>query len=119
MKKFMVLYMAPTSVLEEWMKQPEEVRKPLEAKMQADWGVWMVAHKAMLSGITAGVGKTKRITADGVADVKNDIMLYSIAEAETAEAVAEAFKQHPHFGIPGATIEVMPINPLPGMNGVQ
>ncbi len=115
----MVLYMAPAATLDEWMKQPEEVRKPLEAKMQAEWGVWMAANKTLLSGMTAGVGKTKRVTADGVTDVKNDIMLYSIAEADTAEAVAEAFKNHPHFGIPGATIEIMPINPLSGMEGMQ
>lgn len=110
--------MAPASVLEEWMKQPEEVRKPLETKMQAEWGTWMVAHKSMFSGITAGVGKTKRVSTNGIEDVKNDIMLYSVVEAETPEAAADAFKNHPHFGIPGATIEIMPINPLPGMEGM-
>jgi hypothetical protein len=100
------------------MKLPESERKEQQGKMEADWGVWMNAHKSMLSGGTAGTGKTKRVTKDGVTDVKNDIMLYSIAEADTHEEVAEAFKNHPHFGIPGATIEIMPVNTLPGMEGM-
>lgn len=119
MKKFLVLYMAPAATIEEWMKKPEAERKAEEQKMQADWATWMMAHKALLTGMTAGTGKTKRISASGVEDAKNDIMLYSVVEGESQEAVAEAFKGHPHFGIPTATIEVMPINPLPGMEGMQ
>ncbi len=113
MQKFLVLYMAPAATMEEWMKKPAEERKGDEEKMQADWKAWMQAHKT-LTGMTAGTGKTKRVSKEGVMDVKNDIMLYGIAEGETPEAVADAFKDHPHFGIPGATIEVMPINALGG-----
>ena len=119
MQKFLVLYMAPASTMEEWMKTDPEKRKADEEKMKKEWGEWMAAHKAMLSGMTAGAGKTKRVTTEGVVDVKNDIMLYSVVEADSNEAAAEAFKNHPHFGIPGASIEIMPINPLPGMEGMQ
>ena len=118
MKKFLVLYMAPAAELEAWMKQDESVRKADEEKMQTEWGTWMAAHKAMLTGMTAGAGKTKRVTKEGIVDVKNDIMLCSTTEAESHEALAEIFKGHPHFGIPGATIEIMPLNPLPGMEGM-
>jgi hypothetical protein len=64
--------------------------------------------------MTAGVGKTKRVSAQGVEDAKNDIMLYATIEADSHEAAADLFKGHPHFGIPGATIEVSPANPLSG-----
>ncbi len=37
-------------------------------------------------------------------------MMYSFAEAESLEAAAAMFKNHPHFGIPGGWIEVMPVN---------
>jgi hypothetical protein len=119
MQKFLVLYMAPAKALEEWMKTPEAERKASEEKMMNEWREWMQAHTGLLTGMTAGTGKTKRITKEGTEDVKNDIMLYSIAEGESHEAVAKAFEGHPHFGIPGGTIEVMPINPLPGMEGMQ
>ncbi len=112
----MVLYMAPAASLEEWMKQPEEVRKGDEDKMKADWDAWVDANKAMFTGITAGAGKTKRVTDGGVEDVKNDVMMFSIVEAESHDALSEVFKQHPHFGIPGAWIDIMPAHVLPGMN---
>ena len=66
-----------------------------------------------------GVGKTKRITPSGIVDTKNDMMLYSIAEADSHEEVAALFTNHPHLGMPGASIEVMPINFLPGMEDIQ
>lgn len=115
MKKFIVLYMAPAASLEEWMKQDESVRKADEEKMMTEWNAWMAEHGAMLNGPTSGAGKTKRVTKGLVSDVKNDVMLVSTLEAESQEAVAEAFVNHPHFGIPGGWIDIMPLNDLSGM----
>ena len=109
----------PIQGLEDWQKIDPAVRKETEDKMKVAWDVWVNANRAMLSGMTAGVGKTKRVTADGVVDTKNNIMLYSVVEAESHEAATEIFKNHPHLQIPEASIEVMPINPLPGMEGMQ
>lgn len=98
--------MAPGSVMEEWMKKTESERKEEEMKMKAAWDVWMNAHKDSVLN-TIGLGKTKRVSAEGITDVRNDMMLSSYVQGESAEAVAEMFKDHPHFGIPGATIEIM------------
>lgn len=99
----------PFSGLDEWMKKPEAERKAEEAKMKADWDAWMAAHKDSITG-TAGVGKPKRVTAGGIEDTRNDLMMYSFVEAASQEAAAKMFESHPHFGIPGAWIEVMPVN---------
>ena len=115
MKQFLVLYKAPVTVLDEWMKTPEEIRKPQEKKMEEDWNTWNDAHKSMFVGGTAGAGKTKLVTGTGVEDFRNDIMLYSIVEGVAHEEVAKAFEGHPHFGIPEASIEIMQINQVPGM----
>jgi hypothetical protein len=115
MKKFIVLYMAPAASLEEWMKQDESVRKADEAQMKAQWDTWMAEHGTLLTDGTFGAGKTKRVTKGLVSDVKNDVMLVSILEAESQENVAEAFKDHPHFGIPGGWIDVMPMNDISAM----
>ena len=103
--------MAPASAMAEWMQKPEEERKGEEAKMKADWDAWMGAHKDTILN-TIALGKTKRVSASGVEDVKNDMMLSSYAQGESLEAVAEVFKDHPHFGIPGATIEIMDTRPM-------
>lgn len=105
--KFLVLYQMPHSGLDEWMKIPEEERKAQEKQMEAQWNEWSAKHSDLLKE-TAGAGKPKRITKEGAVDSRNDIMMYSFVEADSLEAAAEAFKDNPHFGIPGAWIEVMP-----------
>ena len=99
----------PHSGLDEWMKMPEADRKAQELQMQSEWNAWMGEHKSFLIE-SAGVGKPKRITASGIEDARNDIMMYSFVEAESLEQASEMFKNHPHFGIPGGWIEVMSVN---------
>jgi hypothetical protein len=116
MQKFIAIYRVPSASMEEWMKLPEEVRKADQDKMMADWGVWMNTHKDKLSGgTTAALGKTKHVEKSGVADAHNDLMLYTMIEADSHEAATEIFKDSPHLDMPGASIDVMPVNSLPGM----
>jgi len=114
MKKFIVLYLVPAAVMADWAKTDPEIKKPAEEKMQADWGRWMQDHAGMISNTGAG-GKTKRVTASGVSDTKNDIIMYSFVEAESHEAAAKAFENHPHLQIPQSSIEVMYVRPMGGM----
>lgn len=106
MKNFTVIFMAPAAAMAEWMQKPEEERKEEETKMKTEWDAWMAAHAGSVLN-TIALGKTKRVTAEGAEDVKNDMMLSSYVQGESLEGVAEMFKGHPHFGIPGATIEIM------------
>ncbi len=93
------------------MKTPQADREVQEKQMKADWDAWMAAHASLIKE-TKAAGKTKRVTSAGVVDARNDIMMYSIVEAESHEAAAEAFVGHPHFTIPEATIEVMAIRSM-------
>lgn len=109
--KFIVLYLAPAAVLAAWVQKPEAERAEEDQKMRADWDTWMAAHQDIIIETNAA-GKTKRLSKTGATDVTNDIMLYSIVTGASAEAVAEIFKDHPHFGIPDGTIEIMPIRAM-------
>ena len=110
-QRFLVLFLAPPSVIEAWMKTDPAVREPAEQKMRADWGRWMADHAGMILSTEAG-GNTKRVTIDGVSDVKNEIMLCSFIEADNHEDAAKAFENHPHLGIPQASIEVMAVRTM-------
>ena len=112
MKKFLVLYLAPASVIDDWKKTEPEKRKEAEEKMQGDWRNWMSDHATMFIDKGAGVGKTKCVAAQGTSDARNNIMLYAIVEAETHDAAAKTFEGHPHLQIPQSSIEVMEIHPL-------
>jgi hypothetical protein len=115
MKRFLVTYLAPASVIDDWKKTDPETRKAAEEKMQGEWRKWMTDHATMFVDKGAGVGKTKRVTAQGTADARNEIMLYAIVEAESHEAAAKPFEGHPHLQIPQSSIEVMEIHSLSGM----
>jgi hypothetical protein len=115
MKNFLVTYLAPASVIDDWKKTEPKKRKEAEEKMQGEWRKWMSVHASMLVDKGAGVGKTKRVTAQGTVDAKNDIMLYAIVEAESHEAAAKTFEGHPHLQIPQSSIEIMEIHSLSGM----
>ena len=117
MKKFLVTYLAPASVIAEWKKTDPDTRKAAEEKMRAEWEKWTRTndHANIFADIGAGVGKTKVVTALGISDSKNDIMLYSLVEAESHEAAAKSFEGHPHLQIPQSSIEIMEVHALPGM----
>ncbi len=110
-QKFLVLYLIPSAVIADWQKTDAAVREPAQQKMQAEWQQWMGAHASMILSSEAG-GKTKKVTKDGVFDTKNDITLYSFIEAESHEAAAKAFENHPHLQIPQSSIEVMAVRPM-------
>ena len=115
MKKFLILYLAPASVIDDWKKTDPVTRKAAEGKMQQEWKQWMADHAGMFNDFGGGVGKTKLVTAKGGTDSRNDIMLYAIAEAESHAEAAKSFEGHPHLQIPQASIEIMELNPLQGM----
>jgi hypothetical protein len=61
------------------------------------------------------LGKTKTISATGIGDISNAMGAFTIVRAESHEAAAKLFRNHPHFTIfPGESIEVMPVLPIPG-----
>ncbi len=111
MKKFMALYMAERSVIDQMMKTPPE-------EMQAGIDAWMNWHKAnakKVAELGAPLGKSKRISARGLSDTKNEITGYSIVEGDSFEAASKIFKGHPHLPHPGCSIDLLEIMPLPGM----
>lgn len=113
-KKFLVMFLIPAAVIEDWSKTDPAKRQPAEQKMQAEWREWMSNHSGLILSSEAA-GKTKRVTSSGVSDAKNDLMLYSFVEAELQEAAAKAFENHPHLQIPQASIEVMSVRPMGNM----
>jgi hypothetical protein len=110
-KRFLVLYFIPAAVMDDWMKTDPAARKAAEDKMRGEWGQWMVAHsKSIVSADAAG--KTKRATASGISDFRNDIIIQSVVEAESHAAAAQMFEGHPHLQIPQSSIEIMELRAM-------
>jgi phosphoketolase len=98
-----------------WMAMSDAERKAKEQEGIAAWGAWMEKNKDVVVGEGGPLGKTKRVSGSGIADVSNEMGAFVVVRAESHEAAAKLFEKHPHFTIfPGEAIEVMPIMPIPG-----
>jgi hypothetical protein len=111
MKKFLVLYRAPTSAFEQMKKATPEQQK---AGMDA-WMAWGKKASASIVDMGAPLGKSSRFTKGGSGSSNNDLGGFSILQAESVEALAEALKGHPHYMMPEGSIEVVEMLPIPGM----
>ena len=115
MKRFMAIYLGTGAAFEKWHKLDETTRKAREASGMKAWGDWMTANSVAVVDQGGPLGKTKRTSSDGVADIKNNMTGYVIIQAESHEAAAKLFEKHPHFAIfPGDSVEIMECLPIPG-----
>jgi hypothetical protein len=117
MKKFLAIYLGAASpaARSEWNAMDEAKRKKLEATGIEAWGQWMATHKAAIVDNGGPLGKTKRTAAQGVSDIKNNLTGYVVVQADSHEAAARMFENHPHFTIfPGDSVEIMECLPIPG-----
>lgn len=112
--KYVAIYRAPQSIIEDWMKKPEAERNAEMKQMEGDWQAWKQKFAVMIKE-SAGLGKNTQVSSSGATPLKNDLMMYTVVEAETPEAAAEIFRNHPHLAIPQATIDIMPSNSMPDM----
>ncbi|QOZ29543.1 YciI family protein [Bradyrhizobium sp. CCBAU 51753] len=98
-----------------WNAMPEAERRAKEQQGMAAWGAWVEQHKDVLVEMGGPLGKTKRVGPGGIADISNLMTGFTIVRAESHEAAAKLFENHPHFTIfPGEAVEIMPVLPIPG-----
>ena len=111
MKKYIVLYIADPEELASMMKDfsSEESNQGMEV-----WNTWNEAHKDVIVDLGTPLGKTKTLTKDGTTDTKNGNVGYTIVHADSLDAAAEIFEEHPHINMmpninkmPSSRIDVM------------
>ena len=114
MKRFMAVYTGTKEGREKWQQQDPEKRKAQERKGMDAWMKWGKDHEDAIVEDGAPLGKTKRVSKDGIADTSNNLAAYTIVEADSQEEAAKLFVNHPHFTIfPGDAVEIMECLPMP------
>jgi len=117
MKKFLAVYIGTQEARERsgWDRLEEAKRKALEVKGIKTWMDWGATHANVIVDQGSPLGKTKRVARNGVSDIKNSLAGYALVVAESHEAAARLFENHPHFTIfPGDSVEIMECLPIPG-----
>jgi hypothetical protein len=98
-----------------WNALPEEQRRAKEREGIGAWKAWVEKHQEAIVGMGGPLGKTKKVTQRGIEDISNELAAFTVVRAQSHEAAAKLFENHPHFAIfPGEAVEIMPVLPIPG-----
>ena len=98
-----------------WNALPESERRAKEQQGIAAWKAWVEKHHDAVATMGGPLGKTKQVGPAGIADISNAMGAFTVIRAESHEAAAKMFENHPHFAIfPGEAVEIMPVLPIPG-----
>ena len=75
------------------------------------WMAWGVSAGTSLVDWGAPLGESAVLRGSKVPGFVGG---YSIVQADTLDAASRLFDAHPHFGAPGASIELLEIMSMPG-----
>jgi hypothetical protein len=97
-----------------WTSLAEADRRAKEREGIAAWKAWVEKHQGAIVAMGGPLGKTKKIDPRGIEDISNELGAFTVIRAQSHEAAAKLFENHPHFTIfPGESVEVMPVLPIP------
>ncbi len=114
MKNFLAIYLGTPAALAGWNAMSESERQQRQAEGVKAWHEWVERHMDSIVDVGSPLGRTKSASCNGIADVRNNMTGYTVVRAESQEAAAKLFENHPHFTIfPGEAIEIMECLPIP------
>jgi hypothetical protein len=98
-----------------WDALSEGERAAKQQEGMAAWVAWAAKYQDVTLETGGPLGKTKKVSENGIADVSNALAAFAVVRASSHEAAARLFENHPHFTIfPGDCVEIMPILAVPG-----
>ncbi len=113
MTKYMVLYNSSMKS-SQLMAQatPEEMKASI-----ADWMKWKAeADKTLKVDFGLPLQAVGRVTKEAINDSDSQVSGYSIVEGDSKEELLKLLKSHPHLQRPGASIEVLEMLSMPGID---
>ncbi len=114
MKRFLAVYTGTPGAMARWDALSESERQQKTAQGMAAWKKWADDNAASIVETGGPLSRTKQVSTSGIADVRNNLAAFTIVQAESQDAAAKLFLNHPHFTIfPGEAVEVMEVLPVP------
>ena len=89
---------------------PEQMKAGIDA-----WMAWSRKAGAALVDLGNPLGNSAKLSGGKLTDSGSDAGGYSFLQAESRAALEALLADHPHLQMPGATIEVHEVLPIPGM----
>jgi len=113
---FLAIFLASKTSprMKAWNSLSKEARLTKMQEGITAWKAWTDKHHAAIVGMGGPLGKTKKVSERGIEEATNLMSAYTIVRADSHDAAAKLFENHPHFTIfPGDSVEVMPVLPIP------
>jgi hypothetical protein len=115
MKRFLAVFTGSPASLSKWDVLTEAERSQRQAAGIAAWRTWATDNSTAIVEMGGPLSRTKLVASAGISDIRNNMSAFTIVQAESQEAAARLFLNHPHFTIfPGDGVEVMECLPIPG-----
>lgn len=109
MPKFLAVYTMTPESLAQFRSMSKAEQDAVDAVGVKEWAAWEERHAASILERGGMVGKTTRVTKADIAAAVNSLCGYLVVEAETADAAAGIFRNHPHITVfPGDSVDIMP-----------
>ena len=108
MKKYLVLYQAPQSAMEQMSKATPEQQK---AGMDA-WMGWAKKAGSAVVDLGQPCGEGASVNKGAVGRQTTNVRGFSILQGESMGDITKLLTDHPHFMIEGGTIEVLETMPI-------
>ena len=115
MKTCLAVFTGSAEAMARWQALSEAEREACHAAGLKAWGAWVAEHASSIVDRGSPLGRTKKVSQAGIADIRNQLAAYAVVRAPSHEAAARLFEGHPHFTLfPGEGVEVMECLPIPG-----
>ena len=109
MPRFLAIYTMQPEDLARFRALPKAEQDAIDDIGLKQWAEWEKKHAASFPDTGGMVGKTLRVNRNGIAPASNPFCGYIVVEAESIEAAAKLFENHPHFSVfPGDGVDIMP-----------
>jgi hypothetical protein len=110
MKKFLVIYYASSSAMEQMKdSSPEDTKKGMEG-----WMVWAKKCGDGLVDMGTPLGNGQKVKKSGSSPSEKGIVGYSLLQAESMENAVKMLDNHPHLSWnEGCEIEIHESLPMP------
>src|SRR4051812_37688934 len=114
MKKYLAVFTGSPAAMASWENLSESERQQRQASGVAAWKKWASDNAASIVEMGGPLSRTKLVSKGGISDIRNNLAAFTIVQAESQDAAAGLFMNHPHFTIfPGEGVEVMEVLAIP------
>ena len=114
MKKYLAVFTGSPGAMARWEALPEAERQRRQSTGVAAWKKWALDNGASIVDMGGPLGRTKLVSTSGISDIRNNLSAFTVVQADSQDAAAQLFLNHPHFTIfPGEGVEIMEVMAIP------